>query len=113
MDLFFEFLLNAASLPGMPQWIRVLTGVLFTLVFLVAVGALALYALVIPGPWPPRLVAGLFAVALVLGYGGCCALSNGKKRAGAMRPLPVLRAQSSSSLSTAVNASLGSCTLPS
>ena len=70
LDLFFEFLLNAASLPGMPRWIRVLVGVLLTLVFLVAVGALALYALAIPGPWPLRLVAGLFAVALVLGYGG-------------------------------------------
>ena len=65
LDLFFEFLLNAASLPGMPQWIRVLVGVLLTLVFLVAVGVL-----VIPGPWPSRLVAGLFAVAIVLGHGG-------------------------------------------
>lgn len=68
MDVFLEFLLNAAGLPGMPRWVRVLTGVLFTLVFLVAIGALALYALVVPGPWPPRLLAGVLAAALAVGY---------------------------------------------
>ncbi len=64
MDLFFEFLLSAANLPGMPRWMRVLTGALLTLAFLVGAGAL-----VVPGPWPPRLLAGSLAAALALGYG--------------------------------------------
>ena len=68
MEILLDLLTEMAGMSGAPRWIRILTKVLLTLVFVLAAGALILYALVAQKPLALRLLAAGLAAALTAGY---------------------------------------------
>ncbi len=68
MEFLLDLLVEMASLSGAPRWVRLLTKGLLTLIFVLAVSSLVLYALIAEKPWLPRLLAAGLAAALAAGY---------------------------------------------
>lgn len=68
MEILLDLLTEMAGLSGAPRWIRILAKGLLTLVFVLAAGALILYALVAQKPLVLRLLAAGLAAALTAGY---------------------------------------------
>lgn len=68
MEILLDLLTEMAGMSGAPRWIRILAKGLLTLVFVLAAGALILYALVAQKPLLLRLLAAGLAAALAAGY---------------------------------------------
>lgn len=68
MEILLDLLTEMAGMSGAPRWIRILAKGLLTLVFVLAAGALILYALVAQKPLVLRLLAAGLAAALTAGY---------------------------------------------